>query len=81
MVAARATPARSSCGVKFAAEQIRAHQRVSKQLVIVTQVAEKVLHGNLTSRLRICSRHVVHPLIRHSMRANLDRIGLRGWPR
>jgi hypothetical protein len=55
---------------KFAAEQIRAHQRISKQLLIVTQVAEKVLHGNLTSRLRICSRHVVSLLIRHSMKAN-----------
>ena len=66
---------------KFAAEQIRAHQRISKQLLIVTQVTEQVFHSNLTSRLRICSRHEVHPLIRHSMRANLDRIGLRGWPR
>ncbi|MFY9738096.1 MAG: hypothetical protein WAK11_03495 [Candidatus Cybelea sp.] len=46
---------------EFAAEQIRSHQRISKQLLIVTQVAEKVLHSNLTSRLRICSRHVVTP--------------------
>jgi hypothetical protein len=51
---------------KFSAEQIRAHQRILKQLPIVTQVTEQVLHSNLTSRLRICSRHVVHLLIRHS---------------
>jgi hypothetical protein len=50
---------------EFAAEQIRAHQRILKQLLVVTQVTEQVLHSNLTSRLRICSRHVVHLLIRH----------------
>ena len=64
---------------EFAAEQIRAHQRISKQLLIVTQVTEQVLHSNLTGRLRICSGHVAYLLIRHSMRpiANvLDVAGL-----
>jgi hypothetical protein len=48
---------------QFAAEQIRAHQWISKQLLIVTQVTEQVLYGNLASRLRICPGHVV-PLVR-----------------
>jgi hypothetical protein len=65
---------------EFAAEQIRTHQRISKQLLIVTQVAEQVLHGNLTGRLRICSRHVVHLLIRHSKGAKLEPVRVRGWP-
>jgi hypothetical protein len=65
---------------KFAAKQIRAYQRISKQLLIVTQVTEQVFHSNLTSRLRICSRHVVSLLIRHSMRADCgpDRTGRAG---
>src|ERR1700735_4466955 len=44
---------------QFAAKQIRAHQWISKQLLIVTQVTEQVLDGDLPSRLRICFRHVV----------------------
>jgi hypothetical protein len=48
---------------EFTAEQIRTHQRISKQLLIVTQVTEQVLYGNLASRLRICPGHVV-PLVR-----------------
>jgi len=48
---------------EFAAEQIRAYQWISKQLLIVTQVTEQVLYGNLASRLRICPGHVV-PLVR-----------------
>jgi hypothetical protein len=44
---------------EFAAEQIRAHQRISKQLLVVAEVPEQVLYRNFSSRLGICSGHVV----------------------